>query len=215
MALGLFLVYGSGLLLPLAVLGGAFLYARLQGDDPLTVATGATAYLAIMIVASALVIAIGAGQVLTAIFGDLNDGFTYGAEGALSNPFGAPGSRSAADRQDADLSGGLGLVLVGVALATLHVWLRSRLDGLARIDTVVERAVEFLATLGFGLVMLVFAAWGVSTAVERFDYGEDAGAPGEALAYAITFAGVWLVYGARVLIALTPSSEPDAAESDA
>jgi hypothetical protein len=205
------IIYGASLLLPLAVLAAAFVYARLHSDGPLDLVSGGSAYLAIMTAGAAVLIAIGSAQVLTAILADLNEGFTYGGDPVLGGPFGAPGPPSNADRQDADLSGGLGLALVGVALATLHIWLRGRLTVLSGLDTGVERAVEVLAALVFGLVVLVLTASAVAALIERLSYGEDAGAPGEPLAFALAFAAVWLIYGARCLIALTAPPEAEAA----
>ena len=214
MLIAFFIGYVAPLFFPLAVLVGAFVYARLHRDGPLDIVTGASAYLAIMIAAAAVLIALGAGHILTAILGDLNEGFTYGGDSVLGGIFGGLGLPSDADRQDADLSGGLGYAIVGVGLATLHVWLRGRLARTFGLDTSVERAVEVIAALLFGLVVLVLAANAVSTTAERLYYGEDAGAPGEPLAYAISFTAVWLLYGARVVVALQSGSEDEPVDEE-
>lgn len=180
------------LILPVAVLTAAFVYARLQREGPLDLISGFSAYLCIMVAVSAALLVAGLGQVLTGILADLNEGYTYGD--SLIGP-GPPGS----NRQDADLSGGLGFAVTGAAIAMVHVWLRARLQATGNFDAGVERAIEVVAAIIFGLVTLQFAAVAIGTTSERIYYGEDAGAPGEPLAFALSFGALWVVYGARVL----------------
>jgi hypothetical protein len=170
------------LILPVAVLTAAFVYARLQREGPLDLISGVSAYLCIMVAVSAALLVAGLGQVLTGILADLNEGYTYGD-----------------NRQDGDLSGGLGFAVTGAAIAMVHVWLRARLQATGNFDAGVERAIEVVAAIIFGLVTLQFAAVAIGTTSERIYYGEDAGAPGEPLAFALSFGALWVVYGARVL----------------
>lgn len=190
------LYFATTLILPVALLAGVFIYARVQRDEPIDLVSGASAYIGLMLAASALLLATGLGRFLAGVFADLDASFTYEA---LSPGGGFIGEGERAARQDADLSGGLGLLLAGVALATFHLWLRYRFREAGSFDGGVERALEVIMTIVFGLAFVVLAANAASGLVERIYSGEDAAAPGESLAFAIAFALPWLIYGARVL----------------
>ena len=127
MLIAFFGIYTAPLVLPVAILAAAFVYARLHREGPLDLISGVTAYLSIMIAVSAVLVALGAGHLLTGIVADLNQGYTYGPDEVFGSISGGFDSSAANHRQDADLAGGLGFALVGIAIATLHVWLRGRL----------------------------------------------------------------------------------------
>ncbi|MCC7363485.1 MAG: hypothetical protein IT303_03865 [Dehalococcoidia bacterium] len=184
------LSFVSAILLPVAVLILAFVLVRWRRGDELDLAAGVTAYVSFLLATSAVVMVVGGAMFLAGVFGNADAGFTYG----IDDPF-SEGS----DQDDIQLAQGVAWIAMGALIAAAHIVLRQRLAAAGHLDDGVEAACETLVTVLAGVLALFFVASAVGSAFERAAVDESDAAPGSALAYAIPFVLLWVVYGSRVL----------------
>jgi hypothetical protein len=184
------------LVLPVAVLAAAFVYAQLRRGREVDMATGLTAYTALLLAASVLVLALGVGRLLTAVVAEFDADFAYSTDTSQLPP-GA--LRTQAGQQDADLAAGLGLTLAGTASVLAHAALGGRLRRRGDFDDDAWALVDIATAIGAGLAAIALLGTFIGRTLDRAIVEESAATPGGSLAFLVAFFGVWAVYGARVL----------------
>ncbi len=203
LGINLFLV----LPLPLAVLVLAFVLHRTRDREPLDLATGLSAYLSLMLVASAIVLVIGVAHFLIGLFGTLDSGFTYGNQSF----FGEGGSD---DADNVHLATGIAWAAAGCVMGAVHLVARRRLRDSGQLDEGVEAACEAVFAVGLGLFGLLRAAVALAAALERAVVSSSPATPRQELAYALPLLALWAVYGRRTLrrlgLRLSPAAPADA-----
>lgn len=200
LAISLFLVVPAAF-----ILAAAFAYVRVQRGQPVDISTGASAYTVVLIGASALVFTLGIARLLTALMGEIDFDYTYGAgpfddvlfDSDLSDEELQPFAED--DRQDQDVATGLGLIIGAGLAGAFHLWLRSYLKDRGSFDRGVEGAWDTFLALGIGLVVLALVAQVFNETLSRAIVTEEGNSPGDTIAVMFSFVALWLVYGYRAL----------------
>lgn len=194
-----FLVYGGGLMLTVVLLSGLFLFVRVRRDEAVDLATGVSAYVALLIALSAIVTAVGIAYLVRAALGAVDWDFTYGSVDrsgpVVVGPFGVLGGYPDTDR---DRSIGAGLALTGLAFGWVHVLLRSYISVRGLFDAGVERAVELILFLLAGAAAVLAGATALARVLERNTAEPPAPGAGGAVAVLAGAVLLWVIYGARV-----------------
>ncbi len=208
---------------PAAVLAVVFVYARLRAGADLDLSTGATAYCAIALAISAIVLASGAARLATAAFGGIDEDWTYGNDTGLVGPLGLLTGQFQdyrgvdVDRTGRDAGAGAGLVAAGLLTGAVHLWLRRRIVDSEQHDDAAGLFVDATVLIGIGIVAIALVAGALSAVGARMRIDEGGPAPGGAVAFAASFAALAAVYAYRVVreLGLLPgvaAAEPQAAE---
>jgi hypothetical protein len=202
------LVFGLGLLVPaIFILVIAFVYVRQQRGMTVDINTGLSAYAVILIGVGALLIALGVGQLLTAILAEVNSDYTYGTSSLNSDVFGGDFSDDFSDlaadatndRQEHNVAAGLALFVAGALAVGVHILLRGWLGGEGRFDRGVEGAWETFYAIVVALVALLLAAQMLNETLSRALTSDDTSAAGSTVAETIAVVGLWAVYAWRAL----------------
>ena len=200
------LIVGLVFLIPaMFILVVAFVYVRQHRGQPVDINTGASAYAIFLIALGALLITIGAAQLLTAIMAEIDDDYTYGAAfPGFDQDFGDGGTvddfgQDTDDRQERDVATGFALILAGGLAVAAHLWLRGWLQGQARFDRGVEGAWDVLFTLVLGLTAIVLVGQMFDETFTRAFTDDDSNAAGSTIAQMVAVLGLWAVYGYRAL----------------
>ncbi|HEX6029840.1 MAG TPA: hypothetical protein VFY90_00325 [Tepidiformaceae bacterium] len=198
------LILGLGLIVPAVfILVIAFVYVRQQRGVTVDINTGLSAYTVILIGIGALLIALGVGQLLTAIMAEFDEDYTYGVSSLQGDLLGGsfdpttPGTTD--NRQEENVAAGLALVVAGAAAVGLHLWLRGWLGGEGRFDRGVEGAWDTFFAVVIAVVALFLAAEMLNSTLGRAIVDNDRTAAGSTIAETIAFLGLWLVYVWRAL----------------
>lgn len=202
---GFYGLYYLQLALPAAVLAAIFAYVRARAGGELDLATGASAYCALALAASAVLVAVGAGRLGTAALGAIDGDWTYGSEAAGFGGF--PGTSLAADadgdtRVARDRGAGLGLVAAGLILGALHLGVRRRLVGSGQHDDSAALFVDGVIFVSAGLIAIALVAAALTSTTTRLAMESGGPSPGGTVAVAAGFAALACGYGYRVARAL-------------
>jgi hypothetical protein len=198
------LILGLGLIVPSAfILVIAFVYVRQQRGAAVDIDTGLSAYAVVLIGFGALLIALGVGQLLTAVMAEIDADYTYGVSSLEGDLLGGsfdqttPGSKD--NRQEENVAAGLALFVAGAAAVGIHLWLRGWLGGEGRFDRGVEGAWDTFFAIVIAVVALFLAAEMLNSTLGRAIVDNDRTAAGSTIAETIAFLGLWLVYAWRAL----------------
>ncbi len=180
-----------------SIIPGAFLvalgftYTRVRGGGRIDLGTGLSAYCAVLIGVSALVIATGLGTGLASIVGKLDQSFVYGD--------GEPDFRG-------DAASGLALTIAAGLVLLVHLGLRWRLLATGHHDGGAERTVEVVVLLALALTAAMVLIDALQLLAVGWAIDGISDAAGRKLCWAATTAAVWAVYVWRIFVSPPPAS---------